>query len=72
MPYLSLRSFYCAAVLALSGAGTLQAAPSAAIMPPSVLPRTVDTAAPRWEQLRPEQQRERRSQYAAWRAMSES
>ena len=66
----SFSLFFCALLLA----GTALAAPdrTALALPGPGLPGTGErTAAPaqRWDQLSPDQQRQRRAQYTAWRAM---
>lgn len=60
---------------ALLSSATASAAPDRTVLPlPAAgLPGTgerVAVPAQRWDQLRPEQQRQRRVQYSAWRAMS--
>ncbi|QNR96950.1 DUF3106 domain-containing protein [Stenotrophomonas sp. 169] len=55
-----------------------QAAPDRNVLPlssssgPAGVPVTPAPALPAWDQLSPEQKRQRRSDYAAWRSMSES
>lgn len=71
MSFTTFRTASCAALL-LSAAFALQPVPGSAAPAQSALPGSVGAVPPRWEQMRPEQQRERRAQYAAWRAMSET
>lgn len=63
-------------LLLATATATAQTAPDRNVLPsassagPMAAPGP--TAAPSWEQASPEQKRQRRSEYAAWRAMSES